>query len=167
MPIPITFDPPAVSGVLDEPLRSILGPVEPAIQRLLSFHRLRAVIDAARCSPVSEGPIASLLAQLEITIDLDPSELARIPPSGPVVAVANHPFGLLEGAILAHVLPRIRPDVRILANSMLAAVPELWEKCIFIDPFGRPGPGRRQCGRAAGVPGVASPRRSAGRISGR
>jgi putative hemolysin len=138
MPIPIAFDPPAVSEVLDEPLRSILGPVEPAIQRLLSFDRLRAVIDAARCSPASDGPIASLLAQLEITIDLDPAELARIPPSGPVVAVANHPFGLLEGAILAHVFPRIRPDVRILANSILAAVPELREKCIFIDPFGRP-----------------------------
>jgi putative hemolysin len=138
MPIPITRDPPFVSGILDEPLRSILGPVEPAIQRLFSFDRLRTVFDAARCSGESEGPIASLLALLEITINVDPAELRRIPPSGPVVAVANHPFGLLEGAALAHIFPQVRADVRILANSVLAAVPELREKCIFIDPFGRP-----------------------------
>ncbi|MGA3096069.1 MAG: GNAT family N-acyltransferase [Bryobacteraceae bacterium] len=136
--MPTLREPPTVSGVLDEPLRGILGPVEPVIERLFSFDRLRAVFDAARCSPETGGPIASLLAQLEITIDLDPAELRRIPPSGPIVAVANHPFGLLEGAILAHVLPRIRPDVRILANSMLAVIPELRDKCIFIDPFGRP-----------------------------
>ena len=41
MPIPIALELPTVSGVLDEPLRSILGPVEPAIQKLLSFDRLR------------------------------------------------------------------------------------------------------------------------------
>ena len=137
MPTSITRDLPSVSGILDEPLRGILGPVEPAIQRLFSFDRLRAVFDAARCSGESDDPIASLLALLRITIDVDPAELRRIPSSGPVVAVANHPFGLLEGAALAHVFPKIRPDVRILANSMLAAVPELREKCIFIDPFGR------------------------------
>src|ERR1035441_4824080 len=34
MPIPIALELPTVSGVLDEPLRSIVGPVEPAIQRL-------------------------------------------------------------------------------------------------------------------------------------
>ena len=132
-------DLPSVSGLLDEPLRSILGPIEPAIRRLLSFDRLRTVFDAARCTGESDDPIASLLALLNITVDMDPAELQRIPSSGPVVAVANHPFGLLEGAILAHVLPRVRPDVRILANSMLSAIPELREKCIFIDPFGRAG----------------------------
>ena len=130
------YDLPSVSGLLDEPLRSILSPVEPAIRKLLSFDRLRTVFDAARCTSEGDGPIASLLALLDITVHVDPAELQRIPLSGPVVAVANHPFGLLEGAILAHVLPRIRPDVRILANSMLSAIPELREKCIFIDPFG-------------------------------
>jgi len=138
MPIPIARELPSVAGVLDEPLRSILGPAEPAIEKLFSFDRLRAVFDAARCSGDRDGPIASLLALLQITITVDDADIRRIPGSGPLVAVANHPFGLLEGAALAHIFPRIRPDVRILANSMLAAVPELREKCIFIDPFGRP-----------------------------
>ena len=135
----VACDLPSVSGLLDEPLRGILSPVEPAIRRLLSFERLSTIFDAARCTGESGGPIASLLALLDITVNVDPADLRRIPSSGPVVAVANHPFGLLEGAILAHVFPRIRPDIRILANSMLSAIPELREQCIFIDPFARAG----------------------------
>jgi putative hemolysin len=38
--------------------------------------------------------------------------------------------------LLSVLLPRVRPDVKILANSILAEGPELRERCIFIDPFG-------------------------------
>lgn len=134
-----TLDLPPVSALLDEPLRSMLRPVEPAIERLLSFDRMRQVIDAVRCGGEGPGAIPRLLEMLGITVHVDPDALRQIPAEGAVVAVANHPFGLLEGAVLAELLPRIRPDVRILANSLLASVPELREKCIFIDPFGRSG----------------------------
>jgi putative hemolysin len=41
-----------------------------------------------------------------------------IPRQGPVIAVANHPFGLIEGAILTALLPSVRPDAKILANHL-------------------------------------------------
>jgi putative hemolysin len=50
-----------------------------------------------------------------------------------VVIVANHPFGILEGAVLATVLGRVRPDVRILANGILSAVPEVRDLLIPVD----------------------------------
>jgi len=128
-------DLPSVSGLLDEPLRTMLKPVDPAIRKLLSFDKLRQVFDAARCGGEG-GVMRRLLDLLGIDVHLDPAALRQIPAEGPVVAVANHPFGLLEGAILAEVLPGVRPDIRILANSLLASVPELRDKCIFIDPFG-------------------------------
>jgi putative hemolysin len=54
------------------------------------------------------------------------------------VAVANHPFGVLDGVALAVLLSRMRPDVKILTNSLLQGIPELHEHCIFVDPFRTP-----------------------------
>ena len=62
-------------------------------------------------------------------------DLERIPKSGPVLAVANHPFGLLEGVLLTTILPKIRGDFKIVTNSFLAGIPELERFCLFVDPF--------------------------------
>src|SRR5215472_12344415 len=66
-------------------------------------------------------------------------DLARVPRTGPALVVANHPFGILDGAALGAILLRVRPDTRILTNSLVAAVDELERHCIQIDPFERPG----------------------------
>jgi putative hemolysin len=46
---------------------------------------------------------------------------------------------MLEGAILGVLLPRVRPDVKIMANYLLAGLPEIEQHCIFVDPFNGPG----------------------------
>ncbi|MGA7363849.1 MAG: GNAT family N-acyltransferase, partial [Candidatus Sulfotelmatobacter sp.] len=53
----------------------------------------------------------------------------------PVVVVANHPFGMLDGAVLAVLLTRVRPDVKVMTNYLLRDVPELARHCIFVNPF--------------------------------
>ncbi len=63
-------------------------------------------------------------------------ELERIPREGGAVLVANHPFGGVEGVLLAEVLRRIRPDVKLMANGLLQRIPELAELFIGVDPFG-------------------------------
>jgi putative hemolysin len=50
--------------------------------------------------------------------------------------VANHPFGAIEGIILADILRSRRPDVKIMANHLLKCIPEMRELFIFVDPFG-------------------------------
>jgi putative hemolysin len=67
----------------------------------------------------------------------------RIPETGPLVVVANHPFGGIEGLILCSVIRRVRPDVKLLANYMLSVIPELRDSFIFVDPFDGPGAVRR------------------------
>ena len=52
------------------------------------------------------------------------------------MVVANHPYGGVDGMILAHLLCQIRDDVRILANYHLKRIPELSELFIAVDPFG-------------------------------
>ena len=66
------------------------------------------------------------------------SDLARVPKEGPVVVVANHPFGLIEGMVAGAVLPAIRPDMKIMTNSLLTGFEEARESIIPVDPFGGP-----------------------------
>jgi putative hemolysin len=140
----------SVSRFFTDPLRAILSPMDAAIQKLFAFDELWQLYEAAR----REGhpcAVEKLLALLAIDYRLDAAEIANIPRSGPVLAVANHPFGLLDGALAAVFLPQVRPDVKILANSFLEGLPELRERCIFIDPYGHadavPGNARalREC----------------------
>jgi len=83
--------------------------------------------------------LEKLLAEMRTELRVDPADLSRIPAKGPVVAVSNHPFGILDGAVLAVLLSRIRADVKVMANSVLAGIPDLERSCIFVDPFGGPG----------------------------
>ena len=64
-------------------------------------------------------------------------QLEYIPKTGPVIVVANHPFGGLDGFILAHLLTGIRQDVKVLANYHLQRIPEMQELLLGVDPFGR------------------------------
>jgi putative hemolysin len=81
--------------------------------------------------------LENLLKNMRVALDVAPEDIARVPASGPVVALCNHPFGILDGAILITLLLKIRPDVKILANYFLSAIPELAPHCIYVDPFRR------------------------------
>jgi len=43
---------------------------------------------------------------------------------------------LIEGAILPSLFLSVRPDVKVMANHLLAAMPETNGLCIFVDPYG-------------------------------
>ena len=76
-----------------------------------------------------------LLEALQVRYEVSPCDLARIPTDGPVVVTANHPFGAIEGIILATVLRSVRPNVKIMANFLLGSIPELRDLFIVVDPF--------------------------------
>ena len=51
--------------------------------------------------------------------------LADIPAQGPLVVIANHPFGILDGLMMGHLLDTVRGDFRILANAVFRKAPDL------------------------------------------
>ena len=52
-------------------------------------------------------------------LDVREGSLDAIPQSGPLIVVANHPFGILDGMMMGYILSRVRRgDFRILANSV-------------------------------------------------
>ena len=133
-----TVRPLSVGGLLDEPLRSILSPVEPFMEKLFGIDRCRQLFEIARRpgpgNPI--GVVRRLLKVLGVDYRVAANELERIPRSGPLIVTANHPFGLLDGVILSALLTSVRGDVRIFTNRMLESLPELHSICIFVNPFG-------------------------------
>ncbi len=69
-----------------------------------------------------------------IDIQTPAEEIARIPATGPVVVVANHPHGLVDGMVMAEIVARVRPDFKILTRSLLTGIPEIEEFMIPV-PF--------------------------------
>ena len=122
----------AEPGILAQP------PLVPGLPgfagRFIPMQQARDLYRRVRSAPQGFR-LEALLAAMEIELEVPPADLARIPAKGPLVAVANHPFGVLDGACLTVLLSRVRPDVRILTNSLLADIPELHQHCIFVDPF--------------------------------
>jgi len=112
-------------------------------ERLLALTALNDIY-ARVTTQSSRAPFCErALAGLGVKTDLPGEDLRRIPSAGPLIVVSNHPFGGLDGIILASILQRVRPDVRLLANYLLRCIPEMNDVCFFVDPFGGPdAPGR-------------------------
>src|SRR5271157_5922130 len=112
--LPSTGD--RVRGVLTEP---------PLLAGLPAFAGKFSHMDQARqlyesvCAAPQGFRLETLLTEMQVNLDVQSSDLERIPVKGPLVAVANHPFGMLDGVALAVLLSRARPDVKILTNALL------------------------------------------------
>ena len=73
------------------------------------------------------------LELLDIPLTTPPEQIAQIPKTGPVVIVANHPHGLVDGMVLAELVGRVRTDYKILTRAILTGADE-------VDPFVIPVP---------------------------
>ncbi|WMJ67857.1 lysophospholipid acyltransferase family protein [Stenotrophomonas sp. 24(2023)] len=71
------------------------------------------------------GFVAAGLEFLDSQYQVDPAALARIPATGRLLIVANHPSGALDALALLDAVGRIRRDVRIVANDLLGAIAPL------------------------------------------
>ncbi len=110
--------------------------LKPLIERSLTLHRLDRMYRELPEAEDANEFLKQTLDAFNINYVTDPEELNRIPADGPAVMVANHPFGAIEGVIIAHLLLRRRPDIKIMANHYLQRIPELRELFIGVNPFG-------------------------------
>jgi putative hemolysin len=109
-------------------------PIEAALERVLGVRDVTAVYNSLRSANDGRGITERLLHHLEVTHRVAEKDLDHIPRSGAAVLVVNHPFGILEGAVLTTLLSGIRRDVKILANGVLTAIPEIRDLIISVDP---------------------------------
>ena len=69
--------------------------------------------------------LAASRDHLQLRYEVDAADLARIPARGRLLVVANHPSGALDALALLDCVGRVRRDVKIVANDLLALLEPL------------------------------------------
>jgi putative hemolysin len=101
--------------------RTLIRAVEQATgQRTLK----RIYLDHCARPPDGESFWDAAVRYLALDVRFDRAALDRIPRNGPVVIVANHPYGVLDGIVMSWLISKVRPDFKVLTHSLLLRAPE-------------------------------------------
>ncbi len=72
---------------------------------------------------------------MRIDIRTPAEQIAQIPATGPVIIVANHPHGLVDGMVLADMVSRVRLDFKVLSRAILTGIDETAASFMISVPF--------------------------------
>lgn len=75
------------------------------------------------------------LSVMQIDIRTPVEQIANIPKTGPVIVVANHPHGMVDGIIMAELISRVRTDYKILVRSILTGIDDMAASFLISVPF--------------------------------
>lgn len=68
---------------------------------------------------------AVMVERYGLSLEVVGGALGNIPKDKPLILIANHPYGILDGLMMGHILSTVRGDFRIMANSVFKKAEEL------------------------------------------
>lgn len=96
-----------------------------AVERLTGQPELKRLYELNRAQPITgESFWHAAVRLLELNISLDQAALESIPKTGPLVVVANHPYGVLDGIAICWLMEKVRKDFLVLTHAALLRAPE-------------------------------------------
>ncbi|MEM8615805.1 MAG: lysophospholipid acyltransferase family protein [Pseudomonadota bacterium] len=104
-----------------------------AIERLSGQPRLQKLYERYRADLADEPFFEAAVRLLELDVQFNASRLSQIPAKGPLVVVANHPFGVLDGLMISWLISLRRKDFKVLTNAVLDGAPEARDWLLPID----------------------------------
>lgn len=119
----------AVKGAF---MNTLLKPLE----RFMGFPILNDCYVSIEHHETGRDFFPNVLRALNIGYRVSEEDMRRIPTSGPVVVVANHPYGMTEGVILGALLSSVRPDAKLMGTRFLSFIPNINDMIIHVDNFG-------------------------------
>lgn len=119
--------------------RAVIKAIE-SISGHTRLHRLYDRYCSERDSPQysHETFFDSALRLLDVDVRYDEAMLDRVPGDKPVLFIANHPFGVIDGIILSWLALKARPDVKVVTINALNRAPEVRPYCLPVDFSGTP-----------------------------
>ncbi|GGH20314.1 lysophospholipid acyltransferase family protein [Mucilaginibacter phyllosphaerae] len=104
---------------------------------LMELMKINQVNELFAQAQPKQGPdfVDAILKGCGIEVEFDERDLRHIPKEGAFIAIANHPYGGIEGLILLKMLTMVRPDAKLMANFLLKKIPNLSEYFIAVNPF--------------------------------
>lgn len=136
----------AFSGSLLGPLWRCIAPLLGAGLRFNEINRTyRETLRLLEMQP-ERSYFDHILTALGVEFEVSDEDLERIPETGPLATVSNHPFGGLDGIVLGALLGRRRRDFKLLVNYLLAAIEPMAPNIISVDPFGGKGAAKTNLG---------------------
>jgi len=103
-------------------LRGMLRPIARILDKYLTWSAYNRFTDRLDLDMDFAGFMKACLKEYNLSIEDVDALRERIPREGPVVIVSNHPTGFCETVVLPYLIMKVRPDLRILANELLAQV---------------------------------------------
>ncbi len=138
---------PEYLNAMDDYLFSYAAPTDPPVKRQLirwvekatGQPALKRLYLANRRNPrSSESFWAAAVRSLALDVHYDEQALARLPRAGPLVIVANHPYGVLDGLVISWLAQKTRQDFRVLTHAVLMRAEEIRDFILPIDFSGSP-----------------------------
>jgi putative hemolysin len=104
------------------------------IERMSGQPYLKWLYEDNRANPQpGESFWDAAVRKLELKIACNEETLAKWPREGPLIVVSNHPFGVLDGVVICHLVSRVREDFRVLTNAVLMRAEVVREFLLPID----------------------------------
>ncbi|CAA6817651.1 MAG: Putative hemolysin [uncultured Sulfurovum sp.] len=114
--------------------KPLLSPFISAIKKVIHQNDINTFLKQQQYA----GPfsfVESVLDYFNFSYKISSNQIENIPASGRVVIIANHPLGALDALSLIHLIRKVRADIKVVANDMLAEIEQLKPLLVGVNSF--------------------------------